>query len=115
MKRDVLNIGTELEILNRLVKGESGASLARFYNAGKSTISDIKKSRETILSFASELDSEDGSNERKIDGAFSAFKTAMEWYEQQLRGLSYSTTATQDNQIPCSEKTKVYNGTAKNK
>ncbi|GFV38217.1 hypothetical protein TNCV_4792031 [Trichonephila clavipes] len=28
--------------------------------------------------------------------------------------MSYSTTATQENQRPCSEKTKVYNGTAKN-
>ncbi|GFV68526.1 hypothetical protein TNCV_3129821 [Trichonephila clavipes] len=34
---------------------------------------------------------------------FSALETAMEWYEQQ------STTATQEKQRPCSEKTKVYN------
>ncbi|GFV09655.1 hypothetical protein TNCV_2937661 [Trichonephila clavipes] len=32
-----------------------------------------------------------------------------------MRVLSYSTTAAQENQRPCSEKTKVYNGTAKNK
>ncbi|GFT53449.1 uncharacterized protein TNCV_3324391 [Trichonephila clavipes] len=32
-----------------------------------------------------------------------------------IRVLSYSTTAAQENQRPCSEKTKVYNGTAKNK
>ncbi|GFV92448.1 uncharacterized protein TNCV_3950581 [Trichonephila clavipes] len=31
-----------------------------------------------------------------------------------IRVLSYSTTASQENQIPCSEK-KVYNGRAKNK
>ncbi|GFU40089.1 uncharacterized protein TNCV_4692891 [Trichonephila clavipes] len=32
-----------------------------------------------------------------------------------IRVLSYSTTASQENRRPCSEKTKVYNGTAKNK
>ncbi|GFV31284.1 hypothetical protein TNCV_1640361 [Trichonephila clavipes] len=31
------------------------------------------------------------------------------------RVLSYSTIAAQENQRSCSEKTKVYNGTAKNK
>ncbi|GFT01788.1 hypothetical protein TNCV_4205901 [Trichonephila clavipes] len=45
-KRSVLNIETKLEIFNRLAKVESG----------KSTISDIKKSRETILNFASKPD-----------------------------------------------------------
>ncbi|GFV04053.1 uncharacterized protein TNCV_916771 [Trichonephila clavipes] len=30
-----------------------------------------------------------------------------------IRLLSYSTTAAQENQGPCSETTKVYNGTAK--
>ncbi|GFW82938.1 uncharacterized protein TNCV_2209901 [Trichonephila clavipes] len=39
--------------------------------------------------------------------------TAMEWYEQQSV-LSHSTTAAQENQRRFSEKTKVYNGTAKN-
>ncbi|GFX99097.1 hypothetical protein TNCV_2492781 [Trichonephila clavipes] len=45
--------------------------------------------------------------------AFSVLETAMEWYEQQSV-LSYSTTAAQENRS-CSEKTKVYNGAAKNK
>ncbi|GFV94781.1 jerky-like protein [Trichonephila clavipes] len=64
-KSNVLNIETKLEILNRLAKRESEASLAQFYNVGKSTISDIKKNRETILNSASKLDSEDGSKKRK--------------------------------------------------
>ncbi|GFV35504.1 jerky protein homolog-like [Trichonephila clavipes] len=64
-KRNVLNIETKLEILKCLVKGESVASLAQFYNVGKSTVSDIKKSRETILNFALKLDSEDGWKKRK--------------------------------------------------
>ncbi|PRD24490.1 UNVERIFIED_CONTAM: Jrkl [Trichonephila clavipes] len=38
-KRNVLDI----EILKCLVKGKSEASLAKFYNFGKSTISNIKK------------------------------------------------------------------------
>ncbi|GFT06791.1 jerky protein homolog [Trichonephila clavipes] len=64
-KRDVLNIQTKLEILNRLAKKESEASLTQFYNVGKSTIFDIKKSRESILNFASKLDSKDGLKRRK--------------------------------------------------
>ncbi|PRD27924.1 UNVERIFIED_CONTAM: hypothetical protein NCL1_33982 [Trichonephila clavipes] len=32
-----------------------------------------------------------------------------------IRVLSYSTTAAQENRRPCSDKAKVYNGTAKNK
>ncbi|GFW80100.1 jerky-like protein [Trichonephila clavipes] len=53
------------EILNRLAKGESGVSLAQFYNVGKSGISEIKKSRETFLNFKTKLDSEEGSKKRK--------------------------------------------------
>ncbi|GFY36013.1 hypothetical protein TNCV_4843851 [Trichonephila clavipes] len=44
---------------------------------------------------------------------FSALDTAMEWCEQQSE--LFSSTAAQENQKPCSEKTKVYNVTAKNK
>ncbi|GFU06237.1 jerky-like protein [Trichonephila clavipes] len=66
-KRNALNIETKLEILNRLAKGESGVSLTQFYNAGKSTISD-KKSRETILNFASKRDSEDARRKGKPRG-----------------------------------------------
>ncbi|GFX79360.1 jerky-like protein [Trichonephila clavipes] len=87
-KSNVLNIETKLEIQNRLAKGESGASLVEFHNVGKSTISDIKKSRETILNFASKHDSEDGSKKRKTMREANdvvpdcALETAMEWYEQ---------------------------------
>ncbi|GFX80717.1 jerky protein homolog-like [Trichonephila clavipes] len=67
-KSKVLNVEAKLEILNSLAKGESGSSLAPFYNVGKLTISDMKKSRETLLNFAPKLDSEDGSNKRKTTG-----------------------------------------------
>ncbi|GFY25452.1 uncharacterized protein TNCV_2485721 [Trichonephila clavipes] len=43
--------------------------------------------------------------------AFSVLETAIEWYG----ALSYSITASRENQRPCSKKTKVYDGTAKNK
>ncbi|PRD26063.1 UNVERIFIED_CONTAM: hypothetical protein NCL1_39113 [Trichonephila clavipes] len=59
---------------------------------------------------------EDNNNNESSKGPsntdeFSALETAMEWYERQSRVLSYSTTAVQENQRPCSEKTKVYDGT----
>ncbi|GFX15445.1 hypothetical protein TNCV_3303741 [Trichonephila clavipes] len=43
METQRLEQETKLETLNRLAKGESGATLAQFYNVGKSTISDGKK------------------------------------------------------------------------
>ncbi|GFW49456.1 uncharacterized protein TNCV_3059631 [Trichonephila clavipes] len=50
---------------------------------------------------------EDNNNENSKGpsnaGAFSTLETAMEWYEQQSVP-SYSTTAAQENQRPCSEK-----------
>ncbi|GFW18287.1 hypothetical protein TNCV_4008261 [Trichonephila clavipes] len=45
---------------------------------------------------------------------FSVLETAMKWYKQQSRVLSYSTTAAQENHETLQQKTKVYNGTAKN-
>lgn len=65
-KRNLLNIETKVEIIERLDKGESGYFLARFYNVGKSTIADIKRKKETILSFASKIDSTDGKRTRKV-------------------------------------------------
>ncbi|GFX22459.1 uncharacterized protein TNCV_3600911 [Trichonephila clavipes] len=61
---------------------------------------------------------EDNNNNESSNGPsntdeFSALETAMEWYERQSRVLSYSTTTVQENQRPCSEKTKVYDGTVK--
>ncbi|GFX55576.1 uncharacterized protein TNCV_268641 [Trichonephila clavipes] len=47
--------------------------------------------------------------------AFYLLETAMHWYVFNIRVLSYSITAAQENQRPFSEKTVVYNGTAKNK
>ncbi|GFY14501.1 hypothetical protein TNCV_1315551 [Trichonephila clavipes] len=45
--------------------------------------------------------------------AIAALETGMKWYKNRV--LFYSTTAAQGNRRHCSKKTKVYNGTAKNK
>ncbi|GFV46363.1 uncharacterized protein TNCV_3232521 [Trichonephila clavipes] len=48
--------------------------------------------------------------------AFSALEAAMEWYRQQSKCCpTQLVLLKKENQRPCSEKTKVYNCTAKNK
>lgn len=80
-----LNVETKLKILERLSKGESGASLAKIYGVGTSTISDIKVKRSQLEQFASKLDSEEGTLKRKT--ARSANNKALEdamyiWFTQ---------------------------------
>ncbi|GFW53055.1 hypothetical protein TNCV_131201 [Trichonephila clavipes] len=96
-KRNVLNIETKLEILNRLAKKESGASLAQFYNVGKSTISEIKENREAILNFASKLDLEDCSKTRKTsveeegysrDDVYNVDETGVNWKDLPRKSLT---------------------------
>ncbi|GFU84872.1 hypothetical protein TNCV_2128131 [Trichonephila clavipes] len=58
-----------------------------------------------------ETDKDEGNNNESSKGPsnadpFSALETAMEWFP---------TTAAQKNQRPCSQKTKLHNGTAKTK
>lgn len=60
-KQKFLTIESKVEILNRLAKGESATSLAKFYDVGKSTITDIRNKKKEILRFASKL----GSKKRK--------------------------------------------------
>ncbi|KAK9744533.1 CENP-B N-terminal DNA-binding domain [Popillia japonica] len=60
-KQKFITIESKVEILNRLAKGESATSLAKFYHVGKSTITDIKNKKKDILRFASN----DGSKKRK--------------------------------------------------
>ncbi|GFT84509.1 uncharacterized protein TNCV_3672111 [Trichonephila clavipes] len=68
-----------------------------------------------------ETDEDEDNNNESSKGpsntdAFSALETATEWYKQQSECLlSNSTTSAQKSQRSCGEKTKVYNGTAKNK
>lgn len=84
-KHTFLNVETKLKILERLSKGESGASLAKIYGVGTSTISDIKAKKAQLEQFALKLDSEEGTLKRKT--ARSANNTALEdamymWFTQ---------------------------------
>lgn len=65
-KHKCLTIESKVEILNRLDKGEKGSFIAKEYGVGDATVSNIKKDKKAILNFASKLDSENGSKQRKI-------------------------------------------------
>ena len=56
-RRVVLTLEQKLAILDRLKKGESQEKLASEYGAGRSMISDIKKSEEKLKSYASTMES----------------------------------------------------------
>jgi hypothetical protein len=65
-KRHVFTIEQKIEILAKLDKDETSVSLARLYNIGKTTITDIKNNRHAIMDFASKIDSGDGIKRRKV-------------------------------------------------
>lgn len=65
-KRNVLTMEKKIEILAKLDKGETSVSLARSYNIGKATVTDIKKNRDAILAFALKIESGDGVKKRKV-------------------------------------------------
>ncbi|GFX61604.1 uncharacterized protein TNCV_5110911 [Trichonephila clavipes] len=63
-------------------------------------------------------ENEDNNNESSKDPSNSDAFSALDNYgvvRTTIRVLSYSTTAAQENRRPFIEKTKVFNGTAKNK
>lgn len=61
-KHTLLTIQNKVDILNGLEKGESGSSLTKVFGVSISIITtDIKKEKNSILNFASKLDSDDGS------------------------------------------------------
>lgn len=64
-KHKTLNIEDKLQILEKLKKGESGASLAREFGVGKSTITDIKSKQDAIFKYTSQQDSNEGPKNRK--------------------------------------------------
>lgn len=65
-KRVVLSLKDKINIIDSLKKGETGRKLADKYGVGTSTISDIKKNTDSILSYTCKLDSDDGSKHRKM-------------------------------------------------
>lgn len=64
-KHNVLTMDTKIEIIQRLEKGESAVRLAPIYNIGRTTISDIKRNKDSILMFAAKLKSDESLKKRK--------------------------------------------------
>ena len=64
-KRVVLDLDAKLSIINRLDRGETAGKLANEYGVGKSTITDIKKSKGKLQDFAAKMETGDGL-QRKI-------------------------------------------------
>lgn len=64
-KHNVLTMDTKIEIIQRLEKGETAVRLAPIYNIGRTTISDIKRNKDSILMFAAKLKSDDSLKKRK--------------------------------------------------
>ena len=54
-KRKVLTIEQKVEILNELSRGVSATILSEQYGVGKSTVSDIKKNKDSILNFKNKV------------------------------------------------------------
>ncbi|XP_046629071.1 jerky protein homolog-like [Neodiprion virginianus] len=84
-KRHFLTLEQKREILSKLDKGETGASLALAYNVGNATITDIKKNKDKILSFVSTSDGEHGAQKRKaLKSAQNPVldKALSEWFTQ---------------------------------
>lgn len=64
-KHHVLSLEDKIELLKKLENGETVASLATLYNVGRATIFDIKNKKDSILSYASKLTSDDELKTRK--------------------------------------------------
>lgn len=62
-KHKTLSLSEKCIILSRLDKGETSSNLAREFNVGKSTMTDLKKNKVKILSYASA--SESGTDKRQ--------------------------------------------------
>ena len=64
-KREVLTLKAKKEILDRLERGVKPSSIMQEFNCGKSTISDIRKSKEKILGYISGMETAAGAKRRK--------------------------------------------------
>lgn len=89
-KRNVLTMEKKIEIRSKLGKGKTSVFLARFYNIGKATVTDILKNRDAIMSFASKMDSGDGMKKRKVikSAKNQELDKAMETWFIQIRSLN---------------------------
>lgn len=67
MKKDRNDLTNEIKlvIMKKVENGETGASLAKIYKGGKTTISDIENKRKKVIKFPSRLESADESKSLK--------------------------------------------------
>ncbi|XP_038611499.1 jerky protein homolog-like [Tachyglossus aculeatus] len=85
-KRVVLTIKDKLDIIEKLAVGNSSKELALIYGIGESTVRDIGKSKEKIITYASGLNSTSGLSRRKSmkPATYEELDRAMlEWFNQQ--------------------------------
>ena len=79
-KRKVLTIEQKVEILNELSRGVSATIFSERYGVGKSTVSDIKKNKDSILNFKKKV-TDMGMNKKvkimKLDQIFNCDKTGL--------------------------------------
>lgn len=54
-KRDVLSLAEKLKIMEQSNKGVTGKQSTEMYGVGQATISDIKRTKPTLLNFVSVL------------------------------------------------------------
>ena len=64
-KRTVLSVDQKLQICKRLKKGATTTSLSKELGLGKSTICDIKRNEDKLVTFVEKLDSAEASKTRK--------------------------------------------------
>ena len=93
-KREVLTLKEKLEIIECLEKGEKIVMLMNKYKFGKSTIYDIKKNKEKIVSYLSTRETTSGMNKRqtlKLGSNESVEKAVCLWFLQyRARGTPIS-------------------------
>ncbi|XP_070571291.1 tigger transposable element-derived protein 2-like [Ptychodera flava] len=84
-KRHVLDLDTKLSIIDRLESGESATKLSREFGVGKSTITDIKKSKAKLRDFASKMDTDVGLKRKimKTANDETLEKSVFTWFTQE--------------------------------
>uniref|UniRef100_A0A2I3GC45 JRK like n=1 Tax=Nomascus leucogenys TaxID=61853 RepID=A0A2I3GC45_NOMLE len=94
-KRVVLTIKDKLDIIKKLEDGGSSKQLAVIYGIGETTVRDIRKNKEKIITYASSSDSTSLLAKRKSmkPSMYEELDRAMlEWFNQQrAKGIPYRT------------------------
>ena len=64
-KRNVLTLPKKIELVKRMEKGESREKLMAEYGVGSSTLYDLKKQKDKLLSFVASTESPTGKVEKR--------------------------------------------------